>query len=72
MSHLKLQSQSQRSKTYRQVLMQRDCRRNQFTLLKERSQDIVHRFEHRLHEVLFFILLIIHQANISYEISMRV
>ncbi|KAK0094161.1 hypothetical protein PV326_011660 [Microctonus aethiopoides] len=50
MSHLKLQSQSRRSKTYRQVLMQPDCRRNQFTLLKERSQDIVHRFEHRLHE----------------------
>ncbi|KAK0171309.1 hypothetical protein PV328_009054 [Microctonus aethiopoides] len=52
MSHLKLQSQSRRSKTYRQVLMQPDCRRNQFTLLKERSQDIVHRFEHRLHETL--------------------
>ncbi|KAK0179165.1 hypothetical protein PV327_007982 [Microctonus hyperodae] len=46
MSHLQLQNQSRRSKTYRQVLMQPDCRKNQFRLLKERSQDIVHRFEH--------------------------
>lgn len=51
MSHLRTKSRALGDKTYKHVTGTGECRRNQFSLLKGRPQNIVHRLEHRLHEV---------------------
>ncbi|XP_012282604.1 kinase D-interacting substrate of 220 kDa isoform X3 [Orussus abietinus] len=51
MSHA-LQKSSSSGRGYRQVSSHADIRRHQFSLLRGRSQDIVHRLEHRLQETL--------------------
>lgn len=51
MSHLRAKSKPLGDKTYKHVTGTGECRRNQFSLLKGRPQNIVHRLEHRLHEV---------------------
>jgi len=51
MSHLQTKTKVLSDKTYRHVTGTAECRRNQFSLLKGRSQNIVHRLEHRFHEV---------------------
>ncbi|XP_018313047.1 kinase D-interacting substrate of 220 kDa isoform X3 [Mycetomoellerius zeteki] len=52
MSHLRTKSRVLSDKTYKHVTGTGECRRNQFSLLKGRPQNIVHRLEHRLHETL--------------------
>lgn len=51
MSHLRTKTKVTGDKSYRNVAG--ECRRNQFFLLKRRrTQNIVHRLEHRFHEVI--------------------
>lgn len=51
MSHLRTKSKVLGDKTYKHVTGTGECRRNQFSLLIGRPQNIVHRLEHRFHEV---------------------
>lgn len=65
MSHLRTKSRVLGDKTYKHVTGTRECRRNQFSLLKGRPQNIVHRLEHRFHEVTLL------QSNITRMLAFR-
>ncbi|XP_032676963.1 kinase D-interacting substrate of 220 kDa B isoform X3 [Odontomachus brunneus] len=53
MSHLRTKTRVFGDKSYRHVTVSAgECRRNQFSLLKGRPHNIVHRLEHRFHETL--------------------
>lgn len=51
MSHVQTKTKVLSDKTYKHVTGTAEYRRNQFSLLKRRPQNIVHRLEHRFHEV---------------------
>ncbi|EFN89444.1 hypothetical protein EAI_17058 [Harpegnathos saltator] len=50
MSHLRTKTRVFGDRSYRHVTATGEYRRNQFSLLKGRPQNIVHRLEHRFHE----------------------
>jgi len=72
MSHLRTKSRVLGDKTYKHVTGAGECRRNQFSLLKGRPQNIVHRLEHRFHEVNFACRKILREYSSSVNISLKV